>query len=136
MRASHIVRPPRAAGRAGTDVAPVLRVRSVAGLVLERDPEPDPELLDLSVLDRHVLADDLRDAQVTDGLRGGRDGSAGGIRPGLGAGPDDLGDPVDAAGHVRLPFLGWVEGPTLSLSPRRRHTAGSPQPRQSSAGAQ
>src|SRR3954470_12778833 len=89
----------------------------VAGLVLERDAEADPELLHLSVLDRHVLADDLRDAQVADGLRRGRNGVAGGIRPGLGAGPDDLGDPVDAAGHSDF-LLGWAAGKADSFRPR------------------
>src|SRR3954470_11704525 len=89
----------------------------VAGLVLERDAEADPELLHLSVLDRHVLADDLRDAQVADGLRRGRNRVAGGIRPGLGAGPDDLGDPVDAAGHSDF-LLGWAAGKADSFRPR------------------
>src|SRR3954454_8648957 len=60
--ASHIVRASSAAGRGAADVAAVLRsVRSVAGLVLERDTEADAELLDLAVLDRDVLANDLGD---------------------------------------------------------------------------
>src|SRR3954447_757267 len=108
ISASHIVRASSAAGRAGVETAVVLMSRRlVAGLVLERDPEPDPELLHLPVLDRDVLADHLGHTQVAHGLRCRRDGIAGGIGPRFGAGPDHLGDPVDAAGHLDS-LLGWV----------------------------
>src|SRR4029077_15309603 len=37
-------------------------------VVLERDPEADAVARDLSVLNGHVLADDLADPQLADGL--------------------------------------------------------------------
>src|SRR5271169_3867012 len=60
---------------------------SVAGVVLERQGQPDPEVLDLAVLDRDVLADHFGHPQVAHG--------AGGGLPGFLADPDDLGYAVD-----------------------------------------
>src|SRR5687768_15549786 len=45
----------------------------VPAVVLEGDGEPDAEVHDAAVADRDVLTDDLGDAQVADGLRGGVD---------------------------------------------------------------
>src|SRR6266446_6253615 len=68
---------------------------SVASVVLERQAQPDPEVLDPSVLNRDVLADHFGHPQVTHGGGGGLDGLAGGVLPGLLADPDDLGHAVD-----------------------------------------
>src|SRR6266853_526454 len=68
---------------------------SVAGVVLERQAQPDPEVLDLAVLDRDVLADHFGHPQVTHGGGGGSDRFAGGVFPGLLADPDNLGHAVD-----------------------------------------
>src|SRR5207248_1959081 len=76
---------------------------SVAALVLERDPEPHAVAGDRAVLDRHVLAQDLRDPQVPDALARRFDRAASGRLPRLGAHTDDLGDPVDAVGHSGSP---------------------------------
>src|SRR5690242_21013418 len=75
---------------------------SVAGVVLERQAQPDPEVLDLAVLDRDVLADHFGHPQVTHGAGGGIDRFACGVFPGLLADPDNLGHAV--ATH-RLPSL-------------------------------
>src|SRR6202007_14601 len=56
---------------------------SVAGVVLERQAQPDPEVLDLAVLDRDVLADHFGHPQVAHGAGGGSDRLAGGGLPGV-----------------------------------------------------
>src|SRR5271169_6599731 len=68
---------------------------SVAGVVLERQAQPYPEVLDLAVLDRDVLADHFGHPQVAHGAGSGLDRFAGGVLPGLLADPDDLGYAVD-----------------------------------------
>src|SRR5258708_39201649 len=68
---------------------------SVAGVVLERQAQPDPEVLDLAVLDRDVLADHFGHPQVAHGAGGGSDRLACGVLPGLLADPDNLGHAVD-----------------------------------------
>ena len=57
---------------------PVLELLLV---VLERDSEPDPELGDLPLLDRHVLTDDLGDPQLANRAADGLDGIACGLLP-------------------------------------------------------
>src|SRR6476646_8792825 len=56
---------------------------SVAGVVLKRQAQPDPEVLDLAVLDRDVLPDHLGHPQVTHGAGGGIDRFTCGVFPGL-----------------------------------------------------
>src|ERR1700678_4043819 len=68
---------------------------SVTGVVLERQAQPYPEVLDLAVLDRDVLADHFGHPQVTHGGGGGPDRFACGVLPGFLADPDDLGYAVD-----------------------------------------
>src|ERR1700722_19690776 len=68
---------------------------SVAGVVLERQAKPDPEVLDLTVLDGDVLADHLGHPEVAHGRGRGPDRFAGGVLPGFLAHPDDLGYAVD-----------------------------------------
>src|ERR1700683_4692088 len=68
---------------------------SVAGVVLERQAQPDPEVLDLAVLDRDVLADHFGHPEVAHGGCCGLDRFAGGGLPGFFADPDDLGYAVD-----------------------------------------
>src|ERR1700683_266885 len=68
---------------------------SVAGVVLERQAQPNPEVLDLAVLDRDVLADHFGDPEVAHGGGGGPDRFARGVLPGFLADPDDLGYAVD-----------------------------------------
>src|SRR3989442_6989405 len=68
---------------------------SVAGVVLERQAQPDPEVLDLAVLDRDVLADHFGHPEVAHGAGCGSDRFACGVLPGLLADPDDLGHAVD-----------------------------------------
>src|SRR5580658_6952512 len=68
---------------------------SVAGVVLERQAQPYPEVLDLAVLDRDVLADHFGHPEVAHGRARGLDRFAGGGLPGFFADPDDLGYAVD-----------------------------------------
>src|SRR5260370_4879241 len=68
---------------------------SVASVVLERQAQPDPEVLDLAVLDRDVLADHFGHPQVAHGAGCGLDRFACGVLPGLLADPDNLGHAVD-----------------------------------------
>src|SRR5580704_1792794 len=68
---------------------------SVAGVVLERQAQPDPEVLDPSVLDRDVLADHFGHPEVAHGAGCGLDRFACGVLPGFLADPDDLGYAVD-----------------------------------------
>src|SRR6266849_5569262 len=68
---------------------------SVAGVVLERQAQPDPEVLDPSVLDRDVLADHFGHPEVAHGGGCGLDRLACGVLPGFLADPDDLGYAVD-----------------------------------------
>src|SRR2546428_9107447 len=68
---------------------------SVAGVVLERQAQPDPEVLDLAVLDRDVLADHFGHPEVAHGPGCGLDRFACGVLPGILADPDDLGYAVD-----------------------------------------
>src|SRR5580704_18161864 len=68
---------------------------SVAGVVLERQAQPYPEVLDLAVLDRDVLTDHFGHPEVTHGGGCGLDRLAGGVLPGFLADPDDLGYAVD-----------------------------------------
>src|ERR1700691_3196518 len=56
---------------------------SVAGVILERQAQPDPEVLDLAVLDRDVLADHLGHPEVAHGGGCGLDRFAGGLLPGF-----------------------------------------------------
>src|SRR5580658_5735961 len=69
---------------------------SVAGVVLERQAQPNPEVLDLAVLDRDVLAEHFGHPEVAHGGGGGPDRFAGGFLPGFLADPDDFGYTVDA----------------------------------------
>src|SRR5262245_21588955 len=82
---------------------PALSGRSIAALVLERDPEAHAVARDRAVLDRHVLADDLRDAQVPDALARRFDRVARGRLPRLRTHTDDLGDAVDAVRYSGSP---------------------------------
>src|SRR5487761_1184879 len=68
---------------------------SVAGVVLERQAQPHPEVLELAVLDRHVLADHFGHPEVAHGAGRGRDRGARGVLPGFLADPDDLCYAVD-----------------------------------------
>src|SRR5260370_20978990 len=68
---------------------------SVAGVVLERQAQPYPEVLDLAVLDRDVLADHFGHPQVAHGAGCGLDRFACGVLPGFLADPDNLGHAVD-----------------------------------------
>src|SRR5260370_30841679 len=68
---------------------------SVAGVVLERQAQPDPEVLDPSVLDRDVLADHFGHPEVAHRAGRGLDRFACGVLPGLLAHPDNLGHAVD-----------------------------------------
>src|SRR5580658_5936834 len=68
---------------------------SVAGVVLERQAQPYPEVLDLAVFDRDVLTDHFGHPEVAHGGGGGLDRFAGGGLPGFLADPDDLGNAVD-----------------------------------------
>src|SRR6266567_8874357 len=68
---------------------------SVAGVVLERQAQPYPEVLDPSVLNRDVLADHFGRPEVAHGGGCGLDRFAGGVLPGFLADPDDLGYAVD-----------------------------------------
>src|SRR3974377_1604225 len=61
---------------------------SVAGLVLERQAQPYPEVLDLAILNRDVLADHFGHPQVAHGGGCGIDRFACGVFPGLLADPD------------------------------------------------
>src|SRR5690348_4308760 len=98
---------------------------SVAGVVLERQAQPDPEVLDLAVLDRDVLADHFGHPQVAHGVSGGTDRFAGGVFPGLLADPDNLGHAVDA--H-RLSLVvvraGWSGAPYRPCSQARSPSMG------------
>ena len=85
-------------------------------LVLERDREADAEGADPTVLDRHVLAHDLGDAQVADRLRRRLDRVPRGRLPRFAADSDHLGDAVDAVGHRSPP--GCRCGGTLSRNDR------------------
>src|SRR5712672_1165062 len=95
---------------------------SVAGVVLERQAQPDPEVLDLAVLDRDVLADHFGHPQVTHGGGGGSDRFAGGVFPGLLADPDNLGHAVDT--HRLSPW--WSCGPGVSGARYRPCSAARP----------
>src|SRR3954453_8763505 len=77
--------------------------RSVAGLVLERDPQAHPVAGDRTVLDRDVLAQHLGHPKVADALPGRLDRVARSRLPRLAAHTDDLGDPIDAVGHYAAP---------------------------------
>src|SRR4051794_10200051 len=79
----------------------------VAGVVLERDVQPCAVRRDLAVLDRHVEANDLGNAQIANGPRGRRDGVFGGRLPGLFAGSDHFGHAVDTVRHIGTPSLDW-----------------------------
>src|SRR5580704_14098401 len=68
---------------------------SVASVVLERQAQPDPEVLDLAVLDRDVLTDHFGDPEVAYGGARGLDRFARSCLPGFLADPDDLGYAVD-----------------------------------------
>src|SRR5437879_1090771 len=89
--------------------------RSVARVVLERDPEPDSVLLDRAVLDHDILSDDLGDTQVAHRFRRGLDRAARGRLPGLAAHADHLGDPIHPVSHHNRPLLD-VGGLTLAYS--------------------
>src|SRR5262249_32108684 len=98
------VAPPRGAPHPdGAAAHPAPCPALVARVVLERDPEPHAVVLDLPVLDRAVLPQDLGDAQVANPLRRRLHGVARGRLPRLLADPDHLGDPVDTLSHWLLP---------------------------------
>src|SRR5579875_1697590 len=89
-------------------VSPSLRgadLASVPGLVLERDPKPHAEVDELAVLDRHILAQDLRNAKIADGFGRSLDRVAGGCLPRFAADADNLGYAVDALRHAVSPVL-------------------------------
>src|ERR687898_1718352 len=77
-----------------------------APLVLERDLEPGAVGPDPAVLDLQVELDDLGDPEVPEGLGRRLDRGRRRLLPGLGARPDELGDPIDAVGHDDHPS-GW-----------------------------
>src|SRR6266511_11875 len=100
--------------------------RSLLGFELERDLDPCPVGPHLPVLDRHVELDDLGDAEIPQGLGRRLDGHGRRPFPRLAAGPDDLGDPVDAVGHgFPLRFLGYLPR-TLDLPAAHQHVARRP----------
>src|SRR5258707_15888638 len=68
---------------------------SVAGVVLERQAQPYPEVLDLAVLDREGLADHFGPPEVAHGGGCGLDRLACGVLPGFLPDPHDLGYAVD-----------------------------------------
>src|SRR5918994_2425362 len=78
-----------------------------APLVLERDLEPGAVGPDPAVLDLQVELDDLGDPEVPEGLGRRLDRGRRRLLPGLGARPDELGDPIDAVGHGDHPS-GWA----------------------------
>src|SRR5438105_3605881 len=94
-----------ATARGWTRGAPSPATPSVARLVLERDPEANAVAADRPVLDRHVLPEDLGDAQVAHRLGRRLDRVARGRLPGLVALPDHLGDAVNALSHQNRPLL-------------------------------
>src|SRR5579875_3520653 len=94
-------------------VSPSLRgadLASVPGLVLERDPKPHAEVDELAVLDRHILAQDLRNAKIADGFGRSLDRVAGGCLPRFAADADNLGYAVDALRHAVSPVLVDLRG--------------------------
>src|SRR5262249_51453009 len=108
----------------GTDPVPPpdpmrRRVRSVAGLVLEGDAEPNSGVDELPVLDRHVLAQALGHAQVSDALRRRLDGVARGRCPRLAADADDLGDAIHAICHGMPPRRGMKRAGCDSIAAYR-----------------
>src|SRR5690348_17984031 len=104
---------------------------SVAGVVLERQAQPNPEVLDLAVLDRDVLADHFGHPQVAHGAGGGSDRLAGGVFPGLLADSDNLGHAVDThrlssvvvAGRVFRRALPTLLRSAVGVHGRRDNTA-------------
>src|SRR5512147_2608796 len=84
-------------------------------VVLERDPEPDAELGDLPAVDRHVLANDLGDSQVTHGLTDFLDGVLGCLLPRIRADADNFGHSINAVCHL-LSLVGDVR-PVASQFP-------------------
>src|SRR4029079_17578432 len=91
---------------------------SFTAVLLERDRQPHAEVADPAVLDRHVLTDDLRDAQVAHGLARRLDGLARGGLPWLAAYPNDLGDAIDAVGHLKLSSSSGAAPNSLMKRPR------------------
>ncbi len=75
-------------------------------VVLERDTEPDAVAEHAAVLDRQILAHDLRDAKLAHTFGGRLDGRASRVLPGLAADTDDLRHPVDAVCHGNLLSVG------------------------------
>src|SRR5439155_14892433 len=74
-------------------------VRSARTLVLEGDGNPGPVAGDLALVDGDVELRDLADPEVAQGLGGRLHRVLGRRLPGLRAGPDDLGDAIDAVRH-------------------------------------
>src|ERR1700732_2092619 len=93
--------------------------RRSTSLVLERDRQPHAIVLDLAVLDSHVLSHDLGDPQVSHRFRRGLDSGTRGGLPGLAADPDHLGHPVNTVSHhdllysiLRVTTLAHCESPS------------------------
>src|SRR5262249_40852305 len=91
---------------------------SVAGLVLERDREPDAIALDSPVLDRNVLPEDLGDAQIANRFRRGLHRAARSGLPGLTAHPNHFGHSVDAISHRNHPSSTLTPAPSHISSGR------------------
>jgi len=77
-------------------------------VVFERDPESDPELDDLALFDRHVLADDLGDPQLADRTRDGLDHDRAGV---VGVSLGGYYAPRAAAFEPRFRALAGISGP-------------------------
>jgi hypothetical protein len=76
-----------------------------SALELERHVELGPIGFNFSLfVQLHIELDDLRNAQIAQGLCGSLHCVGGGIFPGFVAGPDQFYDLVDAIRHVVLPF--------------------------------
>src|SRR3982075_3067921 len=92
----------------------------IAALFLAFELEGDLRLgavgLHFAVLHLHVQLRDLDDAQISQGLGSLRNRCARGLLPGLGAGPDQFDDLVDAIGHGFLTFRPRSRGPPVCCS--------------------
>ena len=86
-----------------TEVAALRRTSGFA-LELERHLHLRPVGFDLSVLQHHVLLDDLRNPQVTQGFGRPVDGSLCGLLPRFRAGAGQLDDLLDGVWHGILPL--------------------------------
>src|SRR5437773_8199988 len=95
----------------------------LSGLVLERDVHARPVERHLALVDGHVEAGDLGDAQVTQRLAGGRHRVLDGVLPRHLAGSDEIGHAVDAvAGHDGPPRRSGVTSTLQRLARNSRST--------------